>query len=177
MNICIKNLFLLYFLPRKWIFFRTNIFVRLFQVRWHFHSIAWDLFPTSPQGHDNLNIVLKHSWFSLLPHVLNVSLVSPFLPSLYKSWLYYDLNWYSTSIFERKHFVSILILQVESQTTESSQNFTVVLKICTTAQKPNDTVCGPVPFKMLLLCSNLIPLKWSLLWLLHQFWLSVKKRA
>lgn len=81
MNICIKNLFLLYFLPRKWIFFRTNIFVRLFQVRWHFHSVAWDLFPTSPQGHDNLNIVLKHSWFSLLPHVLNVSLVSPFLPS------------------------------------------------------------------------------------------------
>lgn len=60
-------------------FFRTNIFISLFQVRWHFHSITQDPFPSSPQGHDNLNIVFKHSWFSLLPCVLNVSLFSPFL--------------------------------------------------------------------------------------------------
>lgn len=84
--------------------FRTNIFIRLFQVRWHFHSITWDLFPSSPQGDDNLSIVLKHSWFSLLPYALNISLVSSFLHSLYKSQLYYDLNWYNTSVSKIKHF-------------------------------------------------------------------------
>lgn len=109
-------------------FFRTNMFVRLFQVRWHFHSITWDPFPRGPQGHDNLNIVLKHNWFSLVSCVLNVSLVYPFLHSLYKSWLYYDLNWYSTAVFKIKYFASILNLQVKSQTAENSQNFIMVLK-------------------------------------------------
>lgn len=60
MKIYIENLFLLYFLPRKWIF-QNKYFLNAISGKMAFSLNYVRPVPSSPQGHDNIKIVPKHT--------------------------------------------------------------------------------------------------------------------